>query len=231
MDLLGHAQAHQVEDRGQQVDVAHRPVHDASRAVARGGPDDQGGVNRRVVHEEAVERLAVVAEPLAVIAGEDDQRVVEEAALVEGTPEVADERVGVGHLAVVRPSRITRLERLLRRVRLVGVVEVEPEEERAAGGPSRRASSPRRRRSPRRRAAPTPCSPCSPSPSPAGRSRRSSGRSRGRSPIGGRARTRSRSRRWPIRPCRAARRAWGSARRERSRRSRGRRGRAGRGRS
>ena len=135
VDLLGHVQARQLEDRGKQVDVAHRLVHDTPRAVAGGEPDDKGDANRGVVHEKTVEGLAVVLEPLPVIAGDDDQRAIEESATVESTPEVADERVGVGHLGVVRPSRIARFEGLLRRVRIVGVVEVEPEKERAAGGP------------------------------------------------------------------------------------------------
>ncbi len=75
-------------------------------------------------------QLSVIAEPLAMIAGEDDQRIVEQAAILEELPEAAEERIGVGHLAVIRPPGVLRQVGFGRRVGIVRVVEMEPDEER-----------------------------------------------------------------------------------------------------
>ena len=75
------------------------------------------------------EGVAVLAEALAVVAEQDDQRFLVQAALPQAVEQPADLRVGRRDLAVVRVAQ-TAAERLRRRVRLVGVVVVHPEESR-----------------------------------------------------------------------------------------------------
>ncbi len=75
-------------------------------------------------------RLAVVAEPLAVIRGHDHERPIVHARLAQVLEERADDLVGGGDLSIVRPRGVARPERLRRIVGHVGLVHVEEEEER-----------------------------------------------------------------------------------------------------
>ncbi len=72
--------------------------------------------------------LAVVAEALAVVGEQDDERLVVDPQLLEPRDEAADDGVGGGDVAVVLVG-VARGEGLGRRVRGVGLVEVEEEEE------------------------------------------------------------------------------------------------------
>src|SRR5262249_46328207 len=112
--------------------------------ASRGDPraaDDERHVHRRVVDEDAVRLLAVLAEALAVIGERDDERVVEDAASGEPLDERADRAVHERDLAVVRAIAELTVERRRRLVVGVRIVEVEPGEEgRVAGfepGPRR----------------------------------------------------------------------------------------------
>src|SRR5438477_5014174 len=73
------------------------------------------------IEQHAVLGLAVVAEPLAVIAAQDDQRWIVQPAFVEIREEPPDDRICRGDLAVVRTRCVLRSKRfhwLVRRVRL-----------------------------------------------------------------------------------------------------------------
>ena len=75
--------------------------------------------------------LAVLAERLAVVGDDDDERVIEHARGAERADQAADERVDAGDFAGVRRGGVTRAERLGRIVGSMGVVEVDPGEERS----------------------------------------------------------------------------------------------------
>ena len=121
--------------RGRQDVDAADGVRDAAsghRIVRR--PNHQRHVHRRLIDEEAVRPLAVLAEALAVIAHHDDDRVAREIMIVEIREQTADLRVDERDLADVRPAGVARLERLRRRVRRVRVVEMDPAEEARCAG-------------------------------------------------------------------------------------------------
>ena len=82
-----------------------------------------------VVDEEGVRVLAVLAEALAVVGEEDEDRAVPDPRALQPRDEAPHDLVGVGDLAEVRLARVAREERLRRLVGRVGVVEVDPGEE------------------------------------------------------------------------------------------------------
>ncbi len=65
-----------------------------------------------------------------MIAGEDDQRIIEETAILEELPETTEERIGVGDFAVIRSPGVLRKVGFGRCVGIVRVIEMEPDEER-----------------------------------------------------------------------------------------------------
>ena len=73
-------------------DAARRPLRQL---------EDQRHLERLAVEEDAVLLLAVVAQPLAVVGEEDDDRPVVDPLLLQLGEQVADDRVGGGDLAVV----------------------------------------------------------------------------------------------------------------------------------
>src|SRR5205085_9307030 len=101
----------------------------ASGELASGKLDDERNVQDFSIEQHAVLGFAVVAQPFAVIAAEDDERLIVEPALVEVGEKAADDRVRGGDLAVVRRLRVLRAERLDRLVRRVRLEEVEEEKE------------------------------------------------------------------------------------------------------
>ena len=110
--------------------MTHRVVDHFAATRRAGKADDQGHPDGGVVDEVAVELLAVVAEALAVVRGQNHQRSIKICTLFQGFAEVADQGVGVGDLALVGAPAILRRKRLRRRVGIVRVVEVEPQKER-----------------------------------------------------------------------------------------------------
>ncbi len=89
---------------------------------------DQRHAQRRLVGEQPVRHLAVLAERLAVVRGEDDERVGVVRAVERRLKEWRERGVGGGDLAEVGRGAISRGERLRRRVREVRLVEVHPRE-------------------------------------------------------------------------------------------------------
>ena len=73
--------------------------------------------------------LAVIAQRLAVVAGHDDDRSIEQSPAIEGFQEPPDLRVGERDLADIR-IRVSRSERLRRVVGPVRVVQVRPQKNR-----------------------------------------------------------------------------------------------------
>ena len=72
--------------------------------------------------------LAVLAQALAVIAGHDDERGVERAALPQRVDDTSDLGIGVGNFAVIGVAVGFREILRWRFVRSVRVVEVDPHE-------------------------------------------------------------------------------------------------------
>ena len=129
-----------------EVEQCRRDVHEAGQAAhapagqREGGRadlgtgwwrEDQRHVERGAVQEDAVSRLAVLAQRLAVVGEVGDQGVAAQAPRVERLEQPLDLRVGVHHLAGVgRGCPAVILVR--RRVGLVRIEEVDPEVEGAS---------------------------------------------------------------------------------------------------
>ena len=95
-------------------------------------PQDERDGRGGVVDEEAVGALAMLAEALAVVGGDDDDRPVQDAFLPRPVDDLPDERVDIGDLAVVeapRPAGEVALERLGGIIWGMRVVEMDPAEE------------------------------------------------------------------------------------------------------
>ena len=90
-------------------------------------------MDRRLVEEDAVRVLAVLAERLAVVARDHDEGAVVQLPFAETREEAPDRRVDARDLAVVRILREALLVRGRRVVRVVRVVEVHPDEHRPGG--------------------------------------------------------------------------------------------------
>ena len=136
-DLAG---ADEFRDGRRDVDQSHLAADPpAGRNAAARRARDQRDRDRRVVDEERVPLLAVLAEALAVIAEQHDQGVLAKAERVQLGQQPADLRIDVGDLVEVR-TRVTAGERSRGRVRFVRVEEVGEQEERpvrGGGGPQR----------------------------------------------------------------------------------------------
>ena len=146
-------------------------------------------MQHRVVDQVGVAGLAVLAEALAVIGGDRDDRVREAPAALEAREQAAELLVHVGDLAVVGPRREARREGLRRLVGRVRVVVVDPQEERPVGlaQPGRAPASV------------TSAAGRSKKPAAVARSSRRARRRSGRSPARARTRGRARRRRSPRR--------------------------------
>ena len=130
LDLGTAREARVVEERREHVDA---PRHRRRHAGADRGPGhEEGHEDRRVVHEEAVRLLAVLAEALAVVGGDEHERAGEGARLLEPPQQPRELLVDERDLAVVRRIGEARGEARGRLVRRVRVVVVDPQEERAA---------------------------------------------------------------------------------------------------
>ena len=92
-------------------------------------PENQRHARGAVVNQEGVPLLVVITQSLAVIGGDDHQSVVAVTGGPQAREEIADERVGVGHLAVVGSAQVARRIRLGRLVGCVGLVQMNPGEE------------------------------------------------------------------------------------------------------
>ncbi len=129
--FLRRRQAEPRQQGRQHVDDPHLAVDLRGRdARAR---DDQRDAHRRLVDEESVGHLAVLAQHLAVIGEHRHQRLPQPALSFECLEQPPDLGVGVGDLGVVGAvagGRETRPVRFRRLVGSVRVVQVHPGEER-----------------------------------------------------------------------------------------------------
>ena len=91
---------------------------------------DERDVHGRIVDEETVLFFAVLSKGFAVIAEENDQRIVIEVVggMLEPGEEPTQLAVRVGDFALIGLLRILRAERFGRVIGAVRVVEMEPEE-------------------------------------------------------------------------------------------------------
>jgi hypothetical protein len=129
VDLRRRGEADDLEHGGRHV---HQPdaARDAPpRALPAREADDERDPDRRVVEEDAVGVLAVLAEGLAVIARRHDERAVEVPPLPQPREEAGDGCVHRGDFAVVGLPREALGEGRRRVVGVVSVEEMDPEED------------------------------------------------------------------------------------------------------
>ena len=147
---IGRRHTRRAENRRRDIRQAHRLV--AHRRGHAGRRDDERHAQRRVVGEHAVRPFAVIAEPLAVIAGDDT--IVRSSSPDARSHSSSRDSCASAYatLAVVRRrGALPILGR--RRVRRVRIVEVDPQEEggwgwggwAAGGSVAGRAVKPRER--------------------------------------------------------------------------------------
>src|SRR5262249_28391610 len=147
------------------------------------------------VEENPVLVLAVLAQSLAVVGEEDDERPLVEAFRFQEGDERADDRIRRRDLSVVRIGGVAGGEGLRGRIRRVRLVEVQEGEGRVSGGGAPQSSSPGASGSPRRAAGPRRWPGRNREPPPGPRRNRSPMRSPSRGPARTRIRLpRSRSR-------------------------------------
>ena len=125
--------AQQLEERRRQIDRTHGRVNAPALSEAGGRRDRERHVQDRVVHEEPMRALGVLAETLPVIADDRDNRLLEQASSLEESDQSPDLRIDERDFARVRPAREPRAVRLRRVVRRVRVVEMHPREEARRG--------------------------------------------------------------------------------------------------
>ncbi len=121
--------AHDLEDCRHQIDMTHGLVYNPTGALPSGQSNHQRHMDSAVVDEEAVEALAMLAESFSMVGCENQQRGVEEIALLESGTKLADQEIGVGDLTFVGAVRVLRPIGLDRFVGVVSVVEVQPEKQ------------------------------------------------------------------------------------------------------
>ena len=120
--MLGHALTGQFEQRRHDVDMTHGLVQSQPARASR-ELEDQRHVNRAVVDEIAVERLAVISQSLSMVGGHYDRGALEESPRLQILDELPDQRVRVGHLSIIRAPRVLRSIGLWRRVGIVRIEE------------------------------------------------------------------------------------------------------------
>ena len=93
-DAGGDGDAEMLEQRREQIDEAHRSLHHPIGRPPAGAVENQRHRDLRFVQDEAVELRAqhprVIIEPFAVIAGDDEQRVLPPRQGGEAGDELAD---------------------------------------------------------------------------------------------------------------------------------------------
>ncbi len=125
---LGRGQPGELEHGREEIDEPYRALEAASLRNPRRAHQERH-VQRRLIGEEAVQALLVLAEPFAVVGEDDERRVVAEPERAERVLEAAEELVGPRHLAVVGTPCVAGGVGLGRLVGIVRLVEVKPEED------------------------------------------------------------------------------------------------------
>src|SRR5579863_4806899 len=99
------------------------------RRGTAGRLDDQRHTQSRAIGEEPVLVLAMLAQRLAVVAQQNDERPVVESGLAQVIKHPSELAVRVGNLAVVEVAGVARVKRFRWIIGTVGIVEVKPHEE------------------------------------------------------------------------------------------------------
>ena len=133
LDTRGPGQAVQLQQGGQDIDEPDGLCHDPAAAKEPWLMEDERHAQRFLVAEHAVAAFAVLAEALAMIAGDHHQRVLQQAAAFEVAQHAADGLVHVGDLAAVGIVGEALTKGCRRLVGVVGIVEMDPAEERGGG--------------------------------------------------------------------------------------------------
>ena len=121
-------QADELHQRGRHVDEAHSSSHPDPFGQDAFPAHDERHVHRRVVGEHPVRLLAVLAEALAVVRREDDERILHRTVLAERRDEPAQGVVGVGHLSGIVVPRVPVAKCGWGGVRGVGIVQMNESE-------------------------------------------------------------------------------------------------------
>ena len=129
VQLRRRRQAQQAEERRGEVHGAHTVGHHRSRRNAWTGQQERHA-QRRLVDEDGVRHLAVLSQRLAVVGEHGDHRIGLATGRAKPVEEAPELRVGEGDLAVVEPAGELRPVGLGGIVGCVGVVEMDPDEER-----------------------------------------------------------------------------------------------------
>jgi hypothetical protein len=129
LDLGGDGDPGHLAHRGHDVDQTDRLRRDPASEFRKWRGDDQRDMESRLVDEETVRRLLVLAQAFAVVGREDEEEVVAESVAVEEIPEPGELGIRIRDFAEIGILSVLALERLGRGVGRVGVVEVDPGEE------------------------------------------------------------------------------------------------------
>src|SRR5881409_911537 len=116
-------------DRGKNIDELRWHRYASAGQLLSGKFDHQRNVQYFAIEEYAVLRFTMIIQSFAMVAAEDDERWIVEAAFLELREKTADDCVGGGNFSVIR-IRILGAERLDRLVRGVRFEQMEEKEER-----------------------------------------------------------------------------------------------------
>jgi hypothetical protein len=123
----GHPQ--DVQDGRHDVDEADPRGHDESGRERLPAAGDQRHLQRSVIKEKPVIDLLLFPQGLPVVPGDDDERPVQKAFILQLFEEPAEDMIDIGDLAVIFPVPVFGVERRGRGVGKMGVEEMGPAEE------------------------------------------------------------------------------------------------------
>src|SRR5437879_5474530 len=122
----------QRQQRGPDGNRLNRLLHAVWLNAASGRRlDDQRYPGSRVVDEESVLALPVFTQRLSMIAGKHNQRGIVQVSCAQPTDQTSQFMVGVRDLSIVWPIPVLAPKGLRRIVGTVGIIEMQPEKERA----------------------------------------------------------------------------------------------------
>src|SRR5262249_1695845 len=125
--LRQRRQPGRVEQRRREIDAAYEARDSTPGGHTRAG-DGHPEPNRAFVHEKPVRCLAVLAKTFSVIADGGNQQRTVGATRVQAREELADLLIVVGNLTVVGAVAEGLGKRRRRLVRIVWIVEMQPDE-------------------------------------------------------------------------------------------------------
>jgi hypothetical protein len=92
-----------------------------------GAADDEGNPERRIVGEISMGFFSVLAQGFSVVAGEDDDGVVQDSLFPDIIEQLLQGGVDISHFSVIRPVLIKSQERFRGLIGIVRVITVNPE--------------------------------------------------------------------------------------------------------